>query len=276
MVDIYLRAVPSDADRDDIRLYDPTTPDAGGGTNFPVSLTFSATGTVDLVKNVGVNRSFAGTGSLALQKAIAAARAFSGTGSVTLTKNVGKFFTYSATGALALTKAIGKPLTFTATGTPALVRAIAKFLNYTGTGSVALGIVVTPAGGTNTPVGLNFSAVGSVTLQLLKTSGELPKLADSTSRLWRPFDMSHIRQAQQRRVESIEIRGPITTPELDGAIDDLEAYLDALLELLAAHDDEVLRANQLAAQLALALALEQRRRLRNNLAAIQITLLEYF
>lgn len=82
MVDIYLRSVPSDADSDDVRLYDPTTADAGGAITGASNVTLagvtaSATGAL-LIK---------GASSVTLGAVVAAATgalAIKGASAVTL------------------------------------------------------------------------------------------------------------------------------------------------------------------------------------------------
>jgi hypothetical protein len=288
-VDVFLRAVPSDADPDDARLYDPTVPD-GGGTNFPVNLTFAGTGTLQLQRNVGVNRAFTGTGSLGLQRGVALGRPLTGTGALALTKNVGLVRAFVGNGQLVLTRAIGKALassgtgsvaltknvglnrSFTGTGTPALVKAIAKFLAFSGTGTVTLGTVVTPGGGTNTPVSLAFSGIGTLTLSMVVTAGAPQRLADPRSRFGVRSNVAHLRRRHGE--VSAETKTDLTMPEAEPlavAIAELEAHLAELRALLDASALDLQ-----AAELALAIALEQRRRLVQNLAAIQWILFEYF
>ena len=61
--DVFLRTVPSDADSDDVRLYDPTVADAGGGTE---ALSGSATLTLTASGALVSTTAFSGAGSLVL------------------------------------------------------------------------------------------------------------------------------------------------------------------------------------------------------------------
>lgn len=112
MPDIYLRTVPSDANPNDVRLYDPTTTGTPAGANFAgnATITFDATGSFRAAS------SFAGSTSLTFTQsgALRAPATFAGATTVTFTPT-GDFVAGAVAGGAVF--AGNASITFATTGT---------------------------------------------------------------------------------------------------------------------------------------------------------------
>jgi hypothetical protein len=110
-----------------------------GGTTL-LTLTPSATGGADLIRQIQPIKSHSGSGSSALTRHIALTKAHIGVGTSALTRQIRKILQHTAIGTAALnaTKVVMLALNHAATGTATLAREIRFTLAHAATGTVAL------------------------------------------------------------------------------------------------------------------------------------------